>query len=74
VQLINTAPGTPGQPRQTMNKFELSSIEEAAAMINRLRAFILANGMTMENAALTGEAEARANTLTIIAKVHRETA
>jgi hypothetical protein len=57
-----------------MNNFELNTIEEAAAMITRLNAFILANGMTMENAALTGEAEARAKTLTIIAKVHRETA
>jgi hypothetical protein len=57
-----------------MNNFELNTIEQAAAMIARLNAFILANGLTMENAALTGEAEARAKTLTIIAKVHRETA
>jgi hypothetical protein len=57
-----------------MNNFELNTIEQAAAMIARLNTFILANGLTMENAALTGEAEARAKTLTIIAKVHRETA
>jgi uncharacterized protein YgfB (UPF0149 family) len=57
-----------------MNNFELNTITEAAALIERMRAFILANGLTMENAALTGEAEARAKTLSIIAKVHRETA
>jgi hypothetical protein len=57
-----------------MNNFELNTITEAAGLIERMRAFILANGLTMENAALTGEAEARAKTLSIIAKVHRETA
>jgi uncharacterized protein YgfB (UPF0149 family) len=57
-----------------MNQYELNTIEQAAAMIERLNAFILANGLTMENAALTGEAEAHAKTLSIIAKVHREMA
>ena len=55
-----------------MNNFELEQIEQAASMITRLREFILRNGLTMENAALSGEAEAEANTLKIIAKVHRE--
>ncbi|GJH22478.1 hypothetical protein CBA19CS22_38070 [Caballeronia novacaledonica] len=57
-----------------MNNFELRAITEAASLIERMRDLLLANGLTLENAALTGEADARAKILGNIVSAHRETA